>query len=45
MTEVDRRVALNALRQADRFIDAAVWIVKKLGRGGARLFLKPSLKH
>lgn len=45
MTDVDRRVALNALRQADVIVDALMWIANKIGRVGARAFLKPSLKH
>ena len=48
MTDSERRVALNALRQADLFVDALMWIAKKIediGRRPARLFLKPSLKH
>ena len=45
MTDSERQVALNALRQADLFVDAVMWIAKKIGWGGARPFLKPSLKH
>ena len=41
MADSDREVALNALRQADLFIDAFMWIAKKVERLGARLFLKP----
>lgn len=45
MTDSERQVALNAMRQADLFVDAFIWIAKKIGRRSARLFLKPSLKH
>ena len=45
MTDSERQVALNALRQADLFVDAFIWIAKKIGRRPVRLFLKPSLKH
>ena len=45
MTDVERRVALNALRQADVFVDALMWVVNKIGLGRDRAFLKPSLKH
>lgn len=45
MADSDRKIALNALRQADLIVDALMWVVKKIGRGGARVFLKPSLKH
>lgn len=45
MTDAERQVALNALRRADVFVDALMWIVNKIGRGGASTFLKPSLKH
>ena len=45
MTDVERQVALNALRQADVFVDALMWVVNKIGLGRERAFLKPSLKH
>lgn len=45
MTQSDRQVALNALRQADWIVEALAWVVTKIGRGGARVFLKPGLKH
>jgi len=45
MTDSERQVALNALRQADLFVDAFMWIGKKIEQLGTRLFLKPSLKH
>lgn len=45
MTASDRKLALNALRQADLIVDALMWVGKKIGQGGARIFLKPSLKH
>ena len=45
MTDSERQVALNAMRQADLFVDAFIWIAKKIGRRSVRLFLKPSLKH
>lgn len=44
MTDSDQKAALNALRQADLFVDAFIWIAKKIEQLGARLFLKPSLK-
>lgn len=44
MTDSDREVALNALRQADLLMDAFMWIAKKIQQLGVRLFLKPSLK-
>ena len=44
MTDSDREVALNALHQAELFVDAFMWIAKKVEQLGARLFLKPSLK-
>jgi hypothetical protein len=45
MSERERQIALNAMRNADLFVDAIVWIVKKIERLGGRLFLKPGLKH
>jgi hypothetical protein len=45
MSESERQVAINAMRDADLLVDAFVWIVKKIEQGGTRLFLKPALKH
>lgn len=45
MTEAERQVAINALRDAELLADAMVWVAKKIEQLAARLFLKPSLKH
>lgn len=45
MSERERQIALNAMRNADIAVDAIVWLVKKIEHLGERLFLKPSLKH
>ena len=45
MSESERQVALNAMRDADLLVDAFVWVAKKLEQLGERLFLKPILKH
>ena len=45
MSDAERQRALNALRDADLLVDAFMWMVKKIERTGARLFLKPALKH
>lgn len=45
MTDIERRVALNALRQADAIVDALMWVVNKIRGGGTCATLKPSLKH
>jgi len=45
MSERERQIALNAMRNADGIVDAIVWAVKKIEHLGERLFLKPSLKH
>jgi hypothetical protein len=45
MSDAERQVALNAMRDADLIVDAVVWAVKKIERIGERLVLKPSLKH
>jgi hypothetical protein len=45
MTDIERQMALNALRQADAIVDAFTWIVNKISGGGTCATLKPSLKH
>lgn len=45
MSEVERQIALNAMRDADLLVDAFVWVAKKIEQIGERLFLKPTLKH
>jgi hypothetical protein len=45
MSEVERQRALNALKDADLFADAVIWIAKKIEQLGGRLFLKPALKN
>ena len=45
MSDAERRVALNAMRNANLIVDAGVWIVKKIEQFGDRWFLRPSLKH
>jgi hypothetical protein len=45
MSEAERQVALNAMRDADLLVDAIVWVVRKIEQFGERLFLKPALKH
>lgn len=45
MSDAERQVAMNAMRDADLIVDAATWIVKKIEQLGERLFLNPSLKH
>ncbi len=45
MSERDRQIALNAMRNADLIVDALIWVVKKIEHLTDHLFLKPSLKH
>ena len=45
MSEAERQVAINAMRDADLLVDAFVWISKKIERLAERLFLNHSLKH
>jgi hypothetical protein len=44
MSESDRLVAMNALRDAELIADAWVWLKEKFETVG-HYFLKPSLKH
>jgi len=45
LSDRERQVAIGALRDAELIVDAFSWIAKKIEQLGARLFLKPSLKH
>ena len=48
MSQAERQVAINAMRDADLLVDAFVWVSKKveqMAEGVSRLFLKHSLKH
>ena len=45
MSEAERQVVLNAMRDADLLVDAFVWVAKKIEQIGERLFLRPTLKH
>jgi hypothetical protein len=45
MPEVERQRALNALYEADLFVEAFIRAAKKIEQLVERLFLKPSLKH
>ena len=45
MSEQERLVAINAMRDADAIVDAILWITRKVEQLGAALFLKPSIKH
>ncbi len=48
MSDAERQVAINAMRDADLLIDAFVWISKKIELLAERLYrlaLKPSFKN
>ena len=45
MPQVERQRALNALYEADLFVEAFVRTAKKIEQLAERLFLKPALKH
>ena len=45
MPQVERQRALNALYEADLFVEAFIWAAKKIERLAECLFLKPALKH
>ena len=45
MPQVERQRALNALYEADLFVEAFIRAAKKIEQLVARLFLKPALKH
>jgi len=48
MSEIERQMAINAMRDAEVLVDIIVWVATKIERAGAYLFRlipKPSLKH
>jgi len=45
MPQVERQRALNALYEADMFVEAFIRAAKKIEQLAERLFLKPALKH
>lgn len=45
MSDAERTRALNTLRDAELIVDGVMWVARKIERAGARLFLKPALKH
>ena len=46
MSDAERQRALSAMYDAEMVVDGFTWIVKKIERLGAGLFLKPAtLKH
>ena len=44
MSDRDRQVAIDALRIAEAFADATLWVKEKVAALGT-YFLKPSMKH
>jgi len=44
LSDVDRHKALDAMRTAEMFADAVLWVKEKVAAIGT-WFLKPSLKH
>ncbi len=45
MSETERQVAMNAMRDADAIVDAVLWFTRKIEQLGAYLLMKPSIKH
>jgi hypothetical protein len=45
MSESERRAALLAMRDAELIVDFFLWVGRKIEQLGARLFLRPDLKH
>ena len=44
MSDLDRQVAIDAVRIAEAFADAVLWVKEKVAAIGT-YFLKPSIKH
>ena len=45
LSERERQIAVNAMRNADLIVDGIIWVGKKIEHLSGRLFLRPSLKH
>lgn len=45
MSDSERHAAIHAMRNAEAIADAIVWVERKISQLGARLFLRPGLKH
>jgi hypothetical protein len=45
MSDSERQIAINAMRDAEAIADLVIWVARKIEQLGARLFLKPGLKH
>jgi hypothetical protein len=45
MTETERQVAIDAMRQANLLVDGFVWIGRKMGQLGELFSSKPTLQH
>lgn len=45
MSDQERLVAVNAMRDADAIVEAIVWFSNKIEQLGSFLFLKPGVKH
>jgi hypothetical protein len=44
MSDLDRQIAIDAMRVAEAFADAVLWLKEKVS-ALATYFLKPSVKH
>lgn len=44
MSDLDRQTAIDAMRVAEAFADAVLWVKEKVSALGT-YFLKPSVKH
>jgi hypothetical protein len=45
MSQVERQVALDAMRSARLLVDGCVWVTRKLGQLGNLGILKPSVQR
>ena len=44
MSDLDRQIAIDAMRVAEAFADVVLWVKEKVAALGT-CFLKPSVKH
>ena len=45
MSDAERQTAISAMHNAEMLADTLQWVARKVEQLGARLFLKPNLKH
>ena len=45
MSDTERRVAINAMHDADMIVESLLWVGRKIDQLFTTLLLKPGIKH